>query len=115
MTKEKFLKVYNSYPPNFLTRWYYKHFSTNTKDQFTKNVFIFLFTSLVMIGILGTAFKLYGLTLFITILFILLFGSFMLLGFLAVVLNNIRIFIICKKLEITQKEYNELVDKFNLN
>jgi len=108
ITKEEFLKVYNSYPPNNWIKFTFRYFSQMTikKDKWLKSsMFIILFI-LFLGGFIGTVLNLSHVHIACMIYpFAAILASFGILMFGTLIMNNLRIRKIRKKLNITRHEY----------
>jgi hypothetical protein len=116
ISKEDFLKAYNSFPPNGFIKFCYKHFSKEAegKDLRLKKTLVTILLSLFGVGfiatvldlprkIIGTATVIYGIILTVLVLSL----------FTAVFMNNARIGKIRKALGgISKYDYNLLAEKF---
>ena len=111
LTKEEFLKGYNSFPPNAWTKFAFRYFSKNTlkEDKWVSKTFQYTLIGLFLIGMIGTIFNAPNYVIAIpTLIFsILLFGIALLMSS-AVIMNNFRIRKIRKFLKITNDEYARL-------
>ena len=109
LTKEEFLKGYNSYPPNAWIKFAFRYFSKNTKekDKWVSNIAQWILMILFILGFISTAIDAPKLFIAIpTIIFSILLFSIGLLMVFGVIMNNFRIRKISKFLKITKKEYN---------
>jgi hypothetical protein len=118
MTKEQFDLSYNKYQPNKFIKFIYKYFSKNTekKNMLPNYLIVTYMSSIIVVGILGSAFN--ASRKFMTIvslLYVLVFLIFILFLFTAVLLNHLRINKISKQLNISKFEYDQLVNKFYPN
>jgi len=116
ITKEQFLEAYNSYPPNFWIKFIYKYFSEGRKkeDSWFATAFVIIETVLFFSGMLGSILK-WDYNIMVTIVFI--FGALLFFvvfgGTIAVIMNNLRIKKIRKKLGgIDDVEYNILAEEY---
>jgi len=112
ITKEEFLKVYNTNPPNKWTKFAFKYFSQSTleKDRWLKISAQMVLFSLFALGFVSVAFNLGRIFEIITIIpFGVILVSIGVLMFGAFIMNNLRIKRICKKLGISNMEYELLV------
>jgi len=111
--KFKFLKAYNSFPPNNFIKFIYKYFSLNTKkeDSWLKNTIIIFLLILFLCGFVSVAFHLKNnFNLIITYIFCVLLASLILSITTAVIMNDYRIDKIRKLLGgISKEEYYNLV------
>jgi hypothetical protein len=115
ITKEQFDIVYNQYSPNMWIKLIFKYFSSQTEMKniaFQKNLRIILL-GIFFCGLLGTIFNLpENFIKIITYLFSASIFFIVLCLFSAIIMNNLRIKKIIKKLGISINEYNSLVDKY---
>ena len=114
ITKEKFLEVYNKYPPKKITTWFFKYFSQSTKPEDKKPVQVLqvgLF-SLVVLGILFTAIGIKLITAIITFTFAGILVPFCIVGLYCVIQNNFRIRKIAKELGLSLLSYNKYAKKY---
>jgi hypothetical protein len=115
VTKKQFISAYNRNLPNGWTKFIFKYFSKETKikDTWLKKVFFSILIAYFLAGFIMTAItgetdnKIVGRIL-------LVYGSILiflvLCGFVAVIMNNIRINKIRKELSLSKEEYNMLSD-----
>lgn len=115
ISKEKFLEVYNSYPPNKFTKFIFKYFSKSTtkKDSWLSRLLKVIFLVLFLTGFVGTIVKaprnfIGTVTIIFALLLVIVVGS---LG-IAVIINNLRIRKIRKKLGLRIQEYNDLANQY---
>jgi len=115
ITKEQFEVAYNRHLPSKWVSFAFKYFSKETvkKDMALTNILTFLLLGLFGVGFISVALGLSKVIIAAsTIGYTSLLALFVLYLFSAVELNNKRITKICKELDITKFQYNELVKEF---
>jgi len=109
ISKEIFLKVYNSHPANKWTKFIFRYFSKETKQEnrwLSKLVTIILL-SLFILGFISTILHFNNIFMgIVTILFTLILLFVTVSMFIAAMINNVRIKKIRKELKLSIKEYN---------
>jgi len=105
ITKEQFEAVYNQHLPNRWIKFAYKH-----------NNITFIILGLFFLGFLGTLFNINKTIIEIaSICYLISLSVLVLFLSCVVVMNNLRIRKIIKKLGISKTEYNSLVNNFMNN
>jgi hypothetical protein len=115
ISKEEFLKVYNSYPPNGWTKFAFKYFSQSTlpKDKFLKNIAVYLMAGSFVMGMLGTILNMSREFILGSILpLMIVLPSIAIIMSGGAIMNNLRIRKIRKKLGITKLEYEILAQAY---
>lgn len=115
MTKEKFLKTYNKYPPSIFVKFIYKHFSKETEKTNSKLRLriSFFFIILILFGIIGNILALPKVWIAIpTYIFTVLFFIFIIVLTVAHILNQRRIKKISKELNINLFQFNIYSKKY---
>lgn len=116
ITKEQFVDAYEKYPPNKWVVFFFRYFSKETiqKDKYLTKILQGSLISLFLLGMIGTILNMNSSFIkYVTIIFSLVLGIFVLCAFSAIFLNNYRISKIRKELGgISKVEYNVLVDKY---
>ena len=112
ITKEQFEKATNNHPPNWLIKFYWKYFSTDTvsTDKWVSKALFINLIILFWLGFFATIFHsarmLIGIPTFI-------YGGLLVLlcipSFIAFKMNQLRIKKIAKELGISIEDYNLLV------
>lgn len=116
ITKKKYLKACDKYPPNWWIKIMFKYFSKSTTNDNLKprKFIIYLLFILFFLGAIGTILKLPHILIgIITIsysMILILLGLSMLL---AHIMNNFRLNKIRKELGVDKNKFNEIVDKYN--
>jgi hypothetical protein len=108
ITEEQFMEVYNSHPENKWIKFAVKYFSSNNKQEdkwvgkISEGFLMFLF----ILSFIGILLEFNKIPLLIIIgLFIASTVGLGILIFGAIIMNNLRIRKICKKLSISRLEY----------
>jgi len=115
ITKEQFLEVYNQHLPNKWIKFIYKYFSQGTTEENLKPskiitaILLILFVSGFFATVLGLP---KAAILPIVILYAIILTALVGSMFSAVILNNLRIRKIRKKLGLTVWQYNLLADLY---
>jgi len=115
ITKEKFLEAYNKHLPNWWIKLIYKYFSQGTTEENMKPskiitaILLILFVSGFFATVLGLP---KAAILPIVILYAIILTALVGSMFSAVILNNLRIRKIRKKLGLTVWQYNLLADLY---
>jgi len=115
ITKEQLDIVINKYPPSNYIKFAFDYFSkTPVNEKFTIKIIInYILILLFLVGFLGTIFNIsQKIILISTLLFSIVLVLFALYLYSVIVLNNIRINKICKELNISHDQYNELIEKY---
>lgn len=115
ITKEEFLRVYNSYKPNwFILLLYGFHKPSLTKTGFPYNKYVKYFLLLMfLLGWLGTAAGFSrGFIGTFTWIFMAGIAGIVILTFIASFMNNARLRKVMKKLGIDLQEYNKLTKEY---
>lgn len=117
ITKAKFLSVYNSTKANKFTLFVYRHFAKHDEGENTSMTPIVTISllSLFMIGFVSTALDLPNQLIAISsiLLSVIVFIVVIFIG-LAIIMNNMRVKKIQRKLGISNEEYNILFEKYAL-
>ena len=117
ITKEQFQKTYNKYLPNGFIKFVFKHYSkdgertSGIKINFPDKIAWVVLLPLYFIGFLFTIIKLPKIYIgVVTIPYAIGLVILVLVGFVGVIMNNLRIRKIAKELGVSLGEYNKLVD-----
>jgi hypothetical protein len=113
ITKEQLEQAQSVYPPAPWVAFAYSRFSKTATKKGLRNIIVAFLMGLFFVGFAGTVLEWNRLAMTVVILTY-AFGLLILVLYLfaAIQTNNSRIRKIAKLLNITVKEYNELVDKF---
>ena len=117
ITKEQFQKTYNKYLPNGFIKFVFKHYAkddertSGIKIKLADKIAWFVLLPLFLIGMLFTIIGLpKSYVGAVTIPYAIGLAILVLVGFVGVIMNNLRIRKIAKELGVSLGEYNKLVD-----
>ena len=115
ITKSVFDKVYNKYSPNWCIKMAYKYFSKESarKNMKINDIIIGILLIFFIIGIAGVVIDLpETIIAIVTYLYGGILSSLIIFLLAAILMNNARLNKIMRKLGVSKREYEDLVDKF---
>ncbi len=103
------------HPADPFTKFVYKYFSSETEraDMQPGRIILFTLGALFFIGYVGSFIQLpYNFMKVIVLMYCIGLGLFVIMLFIAIKLNTLRLKKIAKELGVSLKEYNQLAEKF---
>jgi Flp pilus assembly protein TadB len=107
ITKGMFLNAWNKFAPSKIERFYFKHFSSSTKDKKISWLVTIIFFVPFLVGLIGTILNAnYNFLLIVTFIFAIFLVIFAIPWIVVWYMHNRRIRKIIKDLDCTMAQYN---------